>query len=85
MNRIKFAFSGARETLATDSKAYEYKWMLPTSIFFTVVGYYLNNIAGDFMIIVGLLGTPLPFLLNGFYNFIIYLIVPRQSSIQTHE
>jgi len=77
MKRITQAYIVARNTISKRNAQYEYKYILPVSVLLLLIGFFLNNIIGDILVILGLIGSPLYFLLEGFWIFIIYLIKPN--------
>ena len=75
MNRIKKSYIQARKNMKAID--YDYKSMVPVSIFFLILSYFIQNLIGDVLLILGLFGSPLIIFIQGFWTFVIYIIKPN--------
>lgn len=76
MRRIKQALATAKQTIIKGHSKYEYKAILPVSILLIVAGYFIQNTFGNILLLLGLIGSPLFILLEGFWIFVLSLIKP---------
>ena len=76
MKRIKQAYIVAKETISKGDAKYNYRYGFIWTALLLLGGFFLDNILGNILIILGLFMSPLLFWLNGFWMFVISLIKP---------
>lgn len=77
MKRIERSYIKAKEIIRKENARYEYRYVLPTSLLLCLAGYFVRNTFGDILFLLGIIGSPIAFFLQGFWVFVIYLIKPE--------
>lgn len=86
MGRFKKAFIACKMTVIKAHNKYDYRHDLLMSLICFLIGYFLMgnenillDILGGILLLLGLIGSPLFFIIEGFWLFIIYSFAPKRQ------
>lgn len=74
MTRLSNAYINAKNVLIKRHRQYSYRYVLPVATLLMVGGYFIGNTLGDILILLGLVTSPLLFMVESIWLFIVYLL-----------